>query len=150
MSVSPRASTRTDVSAVYANLGYVLKRQGRIDDWLKNFEAFERNGKDRLLVALYGLLERIRPNPMVSLNRAIADAMADGPQAGLALLEPLEQSLGRHHRLHAARAHLLEMAGETADVVIGCAGGGSTWPGSRDDNRASTGMASNSASAPPT
>jgi predicted RNA polymerase sigma factor len=72
----------------------------------------------REIVALYGLLERIRPNPMVSLNRAIAVAMADGPQAGLALLEPLEQSLGRHHRLHAARAHLLEMARET-DAAIG-------------------------------
>jgi RNA polymerase sigma factor (sigma-70 family) len=44
----------------------------------------------REIVALYGVLERIRPNPMVSLNRAIAVAMVDGPQAGLALLERLE------------------------------------------------------------
>ena len=72
----------------------------------------------REIVALYGLLERIRPNPMVSLNRAIAVAMVDGPQAGLALLERLEQPLERHHRLHAVRAHLLEMAGE-ADAAIG-------------------------------
>jgi RNA polymerase sigma factor (sigma-70 family) len=69
------------------------------------------------IAALYGMLERIRPNPMVSLNRAIAVAMADGPDAGLALLEPLEEPLGGHHRLHAARAHLLEMAGETEAAI---------------------------------
>jgi predicted RNA polymerase sigma factor len=51
-------------------------------------------------------------NPMVALNRAIAAAMVDGPAAGLALLEPLEEPLAGHHRLHAVRAHLLEMAGE--------------------------------------
>jgi predicted RNA polymerase sigma factor len=69
------------------------------------------------IAALYGMLERIRPNPMVSLNRAIAVAMADGPEAGLALLEPLEEPLGGHHRLHAARAHLLEMTGETEAAI---------------------------------
>ncbi|MDX6610563.1 MAG: hypothetical protein QOF85_2488 [Solirubrobacterales bacterium] len=66
----------------------------------------------REILALYGLLERVRGNPMVSLNRAIAAAMVDGPAAGLALLEPLEDSLEGHHRLHAARAHLLELAGD--------------------------------------
>jgi RNA polymerase sigma factor (sigma-70 family) len=71
----------------------------------------------REIVALYGVLERIRPNPMVSLNRAIAVAMVDGPQAGLALLERLEQPLEQHHRLHAVRAHLLEMAGETVAAI---------------------------------
>jgi RNA polymerase sigma factor (sigma-70 family) len=72
----------------------------------------------REIAALYGLLERITGNPMVSLNRAIAVAMVDGPPAGLALLEPLEQPLAGHHRLHAVRAHLLEMAGEV-DAAIG-------------------------------
>ena len=51
---------------------------------------------------------------MVTLNRAIAAAMVDGPEAGLALLEPLRDSLGDHHRLLAARAHLLEMSGSDA------------------------------------
>lgn len=64
------------------------------------------------ILALYGLLERMTGNPMVSLNRAIAVAMVDGPQAGLALLEPLQDSLAGHHRLHATRGHLLEMAGD--------------------------------------
>jgi predicted RNA polymerase sigma factor len=47
---------------------------------------------------------------MVSLNRAIAVAMVDGPSAGLALLEPLSEPLAGHHRFNAARARLLEMA----------------------------------------
>jgi RNA polymerase sigma factor (sigma-70 family) len=65
------------------------------------------------ILGLYGLLERMTANPMVALNRAIAAAMVNGPGAGLALLEPLEEPLAGHHRLHAVRAHLLEMAGDT-------------------------------------
>jgi predicted RNA polymerase sigma factor len=64
------------------------------------------------IASLYRLLERMTGNPMVSLNRAVAVAMVSGPSAGLALLEPLEQPLAGHHRLHAVRAHLLEMAGD--------------------------------------
>ncbi|MDP9345528.1 MAG: sigma-70 family RNA polymerase sigma factor [Actinomycetota bacterium] len=66
----------------------------------------------REIAGLYGFLERLTGNPMVSLNRAIAIAMVDGPSAGLSLLEPLSEPLAGHHRLHAVRAHLLEMAGE--------------------------------------
>jgi RNA polymerase sigma factor (sigma-70 family) len=71
----------------------------------------------REILGLYGLLERMTHNPMVSLNRAIAAAMVDGPAAGLALLQPLEEPLAGHHRLHAVRAHLLEMAGEVEAAV---------------------------------
>jgi RNA polymerase sigma factor (sigma-70 family) len=71
----------------------------------------------REIAALYGLLERMTGNPMVSLNRAIAVAMVEGPPAGLALLEPLEQPLAGHHRLHAVRAHLLEMAGDVHAAI---------------------------------
>jgi predicted RNA polymerase sigma factor len=50
---------------------------------------------------------------MVTLNRAVAVAMAHGPQAGLDLLTALDdESIAEHHRLHAVRAHLLEMAGD--------------------------------------
>jgi predicted RNA polymerase sigma factor len=49
---------------------------------------------------------------MVALNRAVAIGMADGPSAGLALLEPLDRQLSGHHRLYAVRAHLLEMGGD--------------------------------------
>jgi predicted RNA polymerase sigma factor len=66
------------------------------------------------ILALYELLERISPNPMVTLNHAIAVAMVRGPQAGLDLLRTLEADdrMVGHHRLDAVRAHLLEMAGD--------------------------------------
>ena len=71
------------------------------------------------ILALYGLLERISDNPVVTLNRAIAAAMVHGPAAGLALLQALDAGgrLGGHHRLDAVRAHLLEMAGDHAGAV---------------------------------
>jgi RNA polymerase sigma factor (sigma-70 family) len=70
----------------------------------------------RQIVVLYRLLEQVAPNPMVTLNHAVAAAMAVSPQAGLDLLHPLERDerLAGHHRLHAVRAHLLELAGERA------------------------------------
>jgi RNA polymerase sigma factor (sigma-70 family) len=66
------------------------------------------------IVALYGVLERMSPNPVVTLNRAVAVAMVRGPRAGLELLETLDgdDRISRHHRLEAVRAHLLEMAGD--------------------------------------
>jgi predicted RNA polymerase sigma factor len=63
-------------------------------------------------VALYNLLERMTGNPMVTLNRAVATAMADGPRAGLKLLDGLDERLGDHHRLHSVRAHMFELAGD--------------------------------------
>ncbi len=69
------------------------------------------------ILALYSVLERMSDNPMVSLNRAIAAAMVQGPEAGLALLEPLDALLGGHYRLDAVRAHLHERAGD-ADRAI--------------------------------
>ncbi|GGY28199.1 RNA polymerase sigma factor [Streptomyces djakartensis] len=65
------------------------------------------------ILALYDLLERFGPNPVVSLNRVVAVAMVQGPAAGLDLLARLESDkrLARHHRLLATRAHLLEMLG---------------------------------------
>jgi RNA polymerase sigma factor (sigma-70 family) len=71
------------------------------------------------IFALYGLLERMSDNPMVSLNRAIAAAMVQGPQAGLALLEALDgdSRLAGHYRLDAVRAHLHERAGDPARAL---------------------------------
>ena len=65
---------------------------------------------------LYGVLCRIAPNPMATLNHAVAVAMSDGPHAGLAMLSALEADdrMARHHRLAAVRAHLLELAGDQA------------------------------------
>lgn len=70
----------------------------------------------REILGLYELLERVTGNPMVSLNRAIAAAMVDGPARGLGVLDSVADSLAGHHRLHATRAHLLEMAGEPASA----------------------------------
>jgi RNA polymerase sigma factor (sigma-70 family) len=64
------------------------------------------------ILALYQVLERIAPNPMVTLNHAVAVAMVHGPSAGLAQLASLEQPLHGHHRLEAVRAHLLDLAGD--------------------------------------
>jgi len=69
------------------------------------------------ILALYGLLERITGNPMVSLNRAVAVAMVHGPAAGLELLDGVADRLGDHHRLHSVRGHLYEMAGDRAAAV---------------------------------
>jgi RNA polymerase sigma factor (sigma-70 family) len=68
------------------------------------------------VLTLYRLLEHFSPNPMVTLNRAVAVAMVHGPGAGLDLLATLDDDdrLAEHHRLDAVRAHLLEMAGEHA------------------------------------
>jgi predicted RNA polymerase sigma factor len=69
------------------------------------------------IASLYGLLERMTGNPMVTLNRAVAVAMADGPGDGLTLLDGLGERLGDHHRLHSVRAHLLELAGDTTTAI---------------------------------
>lgn len=73
----------------------------------------------REIDALYGLLEQVTGNPLVSLNRAIARSRVEGPQAGLALLPALEEKLADHHRLHSTRAHLLEEAGDAAGAIAG-------------------------------
>jgi RNA polymerase sigma factor (sigma-70 family) len=64
--------------------------------------------------ALYQVLERVSPGPIVTLNRAVALAMVQGPAAGLALLETLEtdERMARNHRVEAIRAHLLERVGD--------------------------------------
>ena len=69
------------------------------------------------ILAFYGLLEQMTGNPIVTLNRAVAAAMAEGPEAGLALLESIDESLAGHYRLDAVRAHLLEMAGDRDAAV---------------------------------
>jgi RNA polymerase sigma factor (sigma-70 family) len=68
------------------------------------------------LLALYGVLRGMTDNPMVALNHAVAFAMVHGPVAALDLLTTLaaDKRIANHHRLHAVRAHLLEMAGHHA------------------------------------
>jgi RNA polymerase sigma factor (sigma-70 family) len=61
------------------------------------------------IASLYGLLERMTGNPVVTLNRAVAVAMVEGPDTGLKLLDSLDLDT---HRLYAVRAHLLEESGD--------------------------------------
>jgi RNA polymerase sigma factor (sigma-70 family) len=66
------------------------------------------------IFALYGLLEGMSDNPVVSLSRAIAGAMVHGPLAGLEMLQKLDNDarIAGHYRLDAVRGHLFEMAGD--------------------------------------
>ena len=71
------------------------------------------------ILRLYDLLERAQPSPIVSLNRAVAVAMVDGPQWGLALIDGLAASgdLEDYHLLHAARADLLRRMGLSEEAA---------------------------------
>jgi len=71
------------------------------------------------ILALYDVLRRVSPGPVVTLNRAVAVAMVHGPLAGLAELGTLDsdERIARGHRLDAVRAHLLEMSGDRAGAV---------------------------------
>ncbi|HMG27431.1 MAG TPA: DUF6596 domain-containing protein [Acidimicrobiia bacterium] len=73
------------------------------------------------ILGLYDLLERLAPNPMVTLNRAVAVAMVHGPEAALELLATLDadERMARQYRLAAVRAHLTEMAGNRAGARAG-------------------------------
>jgi len=63
------------------------------------------------IAALYGALLAVEPSPVIALNRAVAVAMADGPAAGLPLVDALAEPLDRYHLFHAARADLLRRLG---------------------------------------
>jgi RNA polymerase sigma-70 factor (ECF subfamily) len=73
----------------------------------------------RRIAALYDRLLAVAPSPVVALNRAVAVAMVDGPEAGLALLDPLAAigTLDGYHLLHAARADLLRRLGRGPEAA---------------------------------
>jgi RNA polymerase sigma-70 factor (ECF subfamily) len=80
-------------------------------------EAETPEDTDWLQIALlYGELARLQPSPVVELNRAVAVAMADSPEAGLALLDGLP--LERYHLFHSARADLLRRAGRADEARV--------------------------------
>ena len=71
------------------------------------------------IVRLYDILERLQPSPVVSLNRAVAVAMAEGPRPALALVDALADAgdLDNYHLLHACRADLLRRIGSVAEAA---------------------------------
>jgi RNA polymerase sigma-70 factor, ECF subfamily len=72
----------------------------------------------RQIALLYGELGRVLPSPVVTLNRAVAVAMAFGPAAGLRLVDAVAESLDGYHLLHAARADLLRREGRMEDARV--------------------------------
>ncbi|HYN76126.1 MAG TPA: sigma-70 family RNA polymerase sigma factor [Candidatus Limnocylindria bacterium] len=90
--------------------------------------------------ALYRIHEVVAPSPMVTLNRAVALARLEGPEAGLSLVDDLRASgaLVGHHRLESVRAHLLEESGRVreAQVAFARAADLATSPAERDYLRA--------------
>ena len=71
----------------------------------------------RQIIQFYNLLERLTGSPIVSLNRAVAVAMADGPQVGLTLIDSLADDLEGYHLLHAARADLFRRTGAKTEAA---------------------------------
>ena len=72
------------------------------------------------IVRLYDLLQQLTPSPVVSLNRAVAVAMADGPQQGLTIISTVEAAgdLTGYHLLHAAKADLLRRLGSLDEAAV--------------------------------
>ena len=83
-------------------------------------EAAEADDTDwREIVALYDRLAGMAPSAVVELNRAVAVSMAEGPEAGLELVDELvvRGSLDRYYLLHSVRAALLRRVGRSDDAV---------------------------------
>jgi RNA polymerase sigma-70 factor (ECF subfamily) len=73
----------------------------------------------RQILGLYNLLERVQPTPIVTLNRAVAVGMVEGPRSALTLIDDLARQgeLENYHLLHATRADLLRRMGKTEDAA---------------------------------
>jgi RNA polymerase sigma-70 factor (ECF subfamily) len=69
------------------------------------------------IATLYASLATIAPSPVIHLNRAVAVAMADGPAAGLPLIDDLAPELTGYHLFHSARADLLRRLGREDEAV---------------------------------
>ena len=69
------------------------------------------------IIGLYDVLARLDPSPVVALNRAVAVAMRDGPQAGLALIEGLLRDLSGYHLAHAVHADLCRRLGQKKEAL---------------------------------
>jgi predicted RNA polymerase sigma factor len=72
-----------------------------------------------MIAQLYGALVELVPSPVVELNRAVAVSMADGPEAGLAIVDALrdEPALASYHLLYGVRADMLIKLGRTAEAI---------------------------------
>ncbi|HET7645654.1 MAG TPA: DUF6596 domain-containing protein [Candidatus Limnocylindria bacterium] len=104
-----RRAERMGRVGTYQLQAAILAEHATADSWAET--RWDR------IVALYDLLRRVEPTPVVRLNRALAVAELDGPTAALAELEPLAERLGGWHLYHAARADLLRRVGRAEEAV---------------------------------
>ncbi|WIV55844.1 RNA polymerase sigma factor [Amycolatopsis nalaikhensis] len=114
---------RAEIAEALGVLGRALRRgtvgQYQLQAAIAAQHAQARTAADTdwvRIAALYAQLRTIAPSPVVALNHAVAVAMADGPAAGLALLEEID-GLDRYHLRHAARADLLRRLGRPAEAA---------------------------------
>jgi len=112
-----RSAIRAGISLISRSLTAAAPGPYQLQAAIAAVHAEARQASDtdwRQILALYLLLERFTPTPVVRLNRAVATAMVHGPQAGLDLLASVEADsrTATYHRLAAVRAHMLEMAGD--------------------------------------
>jgi RNA polymerase sigma-70 factor (ECF subfamily) len=70
------------------------------------------------IAALYQALSAAAPSPVVELNHAVAVAMADGPERGLRMMEPLAEALDGYHLFHSSRADLLRRVGRNEEAAV--------------------------------
>ncbi|MFD6053677.1 RNA polymerase sigma factor [Agromyces sp. NPDC060279] len=85
------------------NAAHVTAPHARDTDWAR-------------IASLYSRLEELDPNPLVSLNKAIAVSEHDSPELALAIVERLSEQLDGHHAFHVTRAELLRAIGRSADA----------------------------------
>ena len=96
-------SRRAGTSGPYALQAAIAGVHAEGSDWTK-------------IVPLYDLLLELQPSPVVALNRAVAVAMRDGPEAGLALVDDLLDDLSDYHLAHAARADFCRRLGRNDEA----------------------------------
>ncbi|MBU3062760.1 sigma-70 family RNA polymerase sigma factor [Nocardia sp. NEAU-G5] len=109
---------RLTTAAISAGLEGPYRIQASIAALHAQARHAEDTDWDRILL-LYTRLECLTPNPMVTLNRAVATAMVHGPAAGLSVTDTVADILTGNHRLDAVRAHLQDMAGDRQAAIAG-------------------------------
>jgi RNA polymerase sigma-70 factor (ECF subfamily) len=102
---------------LHASVGRYLLQAAIAAEHARTFDG--RTTDWRAIVTLYGALARLDSSPIVELNRAVAIAQADGPEAGLGLLDELVAGgdLAGYHLLPAARADLLRRLGRIPEAA---------------------------------
>ncbi len=103
--ISPETAGPYQLQALIA-AEHVNKLSAEMTDWMR-------------IAALYEMLEAVQPSPFVTLNRAVAVLEAEGPEAGLSVIESIGDRLDHHPGLHVARAEMLLRAGEKTGARAG-------------------------------